>query len=476
MKKEFANRLLRNRFQSTSNLRRIFDAEKFEKRRQQRLNPGSPSFVKGVIKGQYVRIKVPGPPEPRKVPRLHNPANPPLKPFSQPESATSSASSSSSHSSSSALSTSEPTSIFQEFREASAAGERKEFFREYWDKAKAWVKYNFAVLVLNIGSVMTLIGFTRSDVLELRLLSVAGSTSYIVYFLALPGPRDWTPILWSLTFVLVNGQKIYEILVERKAPVTLKKNEEEIYKNYFKPHGITLKQFEYIFQKARIIHLKKGDALIREGDIFNDVFLVTSGTTRAHHLGRRLTAASYAPQARKGQSGGASGAWVGEMAFFQQNWNKDKPTDDDSAADADPDPDDSNNVDKSSSDRAEAGLKIPNAIVRKEPAAERAMYTIVALEDDTTVLAWTHSDMQALLDRSVDLSAALTRAMTAAIVGKVVNFTASKKANNSEKTMWWLRLWPLHHGMEDRRVVESKETAKVKVDEKPVYALPDAKD
>ena len=153
------------------------------------------------------------------------------------------------------------------------------------------------------------------QVLELRLLSVAGSFSYVVYCFALPGPRDWAPILWSLTFIAVNGQKIYQILVERKGSVVLNAEQQAIYENYFQPHGLTLKQFQYINEKAHTIRLKKGDVLVREGEQMKDVFLVTSGKTRAHHMGRRLTAVSFAPPKEKERDLQAAASGVSVLRF-----------------------------------------------------------------------------------------------------------------------------------------------------------------
>ena len=133
-----------------------------------------------------------------------------------------------------------------------------------------------------------------------------------MYFFSLPGPRDWTPILWTCTFIAVNGAKIYDILVERKGSVNLTTEEQVIYEQYFQPHGHTVKQFQYIMEKARTIRLKKGEVLIREGDVMKDVFLVTSGRTRAHHLGRRLTAVSFVPPHHRDPQAAAASAGVSD--------------------------------------------------------------------------------------------------------------------------------------------------------------------
>ena len=116
---------------------------------------------------------------------------------------------------------------------------------------------------------------------------------------------------------------------------------------------------------------------------------------------------------------------------------------------------------------------------------ERAMYTISAVKDNTIVLSWKHSDMEALLDKSGDLRAALTRAMTAAIVGKVVAFTASKKAANSQKSSWLWRSVPIWQPpprqktapqvawIDEEEEEEEDVPEKVKIVRKPTFALPE---
>ena len=112
------------------------------------------------------------------------------------------------------------------------------------------------------------------------------------------------------------------------------------------------------------------------------------------------------------------------------------------------------------------------------------MYTISAVQDDTIVLAWKHADMEALLRRSSDLRTALMRAMTAAIVAKVVAFTASKKAASAAKpppSSWLGRLWvprtqryrtvPPISWIEEE---EEDEPKKVKIDRKPTFLLPES--
>ena len=152
------------------------------------------------------------------------------------------------------------------------------------------------------------------------------------------------------------------------------------------------------------------------------------------------------------------------MAFFELQWEKNH-----------------NNAEDDGQNDAQVA-----EVRRKPPATERAMYTVVALEDDTTVLAWSHADMQALLDRSSDMRAALTRAMTAAIVGKVVGFANSKK--KTSRSWSTLSLWPFSWGSNNSisssssstkdpsqpaRVTETSAAPKVAVRKRPVYNVSD---
>jgi CRP-like cAMP-binding protein len=454
MRKSFASRLVRNRFQSPKDLHNLWEAEAASTRRSEQLRPTR--YIKGTHKGQFVRIKVPaGRPPPGRLTKLLNPANPPMKAFVQPpppahHHATHSALSHKTAASSVTASSSSSSTSSSQVLSQSLRVDKEEFFREYGERLRLWWKANWAVLVLNLGSVCSLVGFTRSDVLELRALSVTGSFASFIYFASFPAAqRALTPLLWSLTFISVNGFKIGQIMVERQTKVYFQKEQEDTYRLYFQPHGMTPKQFEYVMEKATTLHLQKGDLLVREGDLLDRVYLVTSGQTRAHHLGRRLTAVSFTPNFQATQQGGA---WVGEMAFLEQCWNKD--------------------------DKQPATAEEKDGTTSRPPgqhySTERAMYTISAVKDKTTVLAWSHADMEGLLGRSGDMRVALTRAMTAAVVAKVVNFTASRKASNTSSS-WWGRLWPQRSHTPNRVLVEDEEASpnKVKVDQKPVFLVPE---
>lgn len=174
---------------------------------------------------------------------------------------------------------------------------------------RSWWKLNAPLLILNFGSLATLVGFTRSDVLELRTLAITGNTCFVVYSLLQPPPIKWAAIVWSTLFASVNGYNIAKILNERKGTVHLNEHEEEIYQEHFQPHGVTPKQFDKIMATGKTRIIKAGDVVSRQGEQISSLKLVVRGNTRANVRGRHLTAMGSVRGNRYNMQGGDSGAW-----------------------------------------------------------------------------------------------------------------------------------------------------------------------
>jgi len=106
----------------------------------------------------------------------------------------------------------------------------------------------------------TLMAFTRSDILELRTLSVTGNLCFITYALR-QNVVLWPNIFWSGLFASVNSLKIYQILDERNASVSMTKEEEKIFVDFFMPHGGTQSawrkfvEFVYLLRNENMTNL-----------------------------------------------------------------------------------------------------------------------------------------------------------------------------------------------------------------------------
>lgn len=299
-------------------------------------------------------------------------------------------------------------------------------------------------MVLNIGSFCAFLSFTRTDILELRMLNACGSGAAIYYFLTRPPPLVIAPPLWSGLFLSTNAYMAYHIYEERKGiPKALTEEEEKVYEEHFLPHAVTPRQFEKMIHIASKRTLKKGEVLIEKGSPITKVYLVVSGKTEATSLSRRVTAASSSRGNRHRYAGGDAGAWVGELNFFDFLSN-------DGVRDSNIMP--KSNILLSSKDVVacqEISVKesVPS---KKSQAIQNSLLTINAVQD-TVLYEWDFKELGDLLKTSADLRAAITRTMTAAVVGKVVNLYISK--SDSGSSIWKkLSSWQSNQGTGDVRV------------------------
>jgi CRP-like cAMP-binding protein len=405
--------LFRSRFRPPKDVRKLIDDTAKKHRRSAAIGD---THVKGIYKGNYYLIIIPYNQVERSiVPKLPSPQTSSPKPFKRVETA------------------------IQQAQESSG-----EWFHDFWLRLKKWGELNWPVLVLNFGSACSLIGFSRSDVLELRTLSVTGSACSFIYLFATK-PIRYTPIVWTAFFATVNSLFIYRILRERNSSVRLTKEQQDLYRSYFLPYGVTPKQFESIYNQAKVVEYKQGTVIIRQGQKMEHVYLVIKGETVASILGRRLSAVSTKPGAplsslAEEQPEAAPGAWIGEIEFLEKYWSKD------------------NEAESQEKNRRQA-LDQPSATKPSQPKAieklperippevnaqhrstfrpgdveqaslklksQHSLYTIVA-RDDVTALEWPHDTLKTLIKSSGDMQVAMTRAMTAAIVGKVISFSVSR--------------------------------------------------
>jgi hypothetical protein len=279
MQKKFLDRLVQSRFKSKKDIRNLLDRS--EQSQRNATKRATPTYMKGVHNGVFYNIKVP----PNKkvlpdIPKLPPPQTAPIG-FKTIV-----------------------TKVDHNISSSSRRGDSNEF----WERLREWWKQNWPILVLNVGSLCTLTGFTRSDVVELRSLSATGSLCFVAYGLT-QAPVRYTPLVWAFSFASINTLKIYQIMEERKGTVHLTADQEEVYIQFFMPHGVTPKQFEAIDNKAQVIKLKANSTLIKQGEKQEYVYLIVDGSTRASIWVAALTAASTT-QGTPGSSGRCVGAWV----------------------------------------------------------------------------------------------------------------------------------------------------------------------
>ena len=199
------------------------------------------------------------------------------------------------------------------------------------------------------------------------------------------------------------------------------------------------------------------------------VYLVVQGKTRATALGRRISAVSSSPTPHDDRVSVESGAWIGEIAFLEQYWVKEQERmrgEKSETTHASPPPE---GKEKAPISKQSSGRKQPNEAktstqdsteqlssseskrearltsrrtVHSVPfrasklKAGNSLYTVTAAGGDCTILLWSHADMEDILAHSTDMRSAMTRAMSAAVVGKVINFTVSRSRGAKPWASW----------------------------------------
>jgi hypothetical protein len=291
---------------------------------------------------------------------------------------------------------------------------------------------------------------------------------------------------------------LYYILEERKnVPKHIFSSmEEDVYEEHFLPYGVTPRQYEKLLSIVQIIEYKKGDVIIETGSFFNDVYLVTNGSTFGvtNKSKRKVIAASSQKGNKDLLTGGDAGAWIGELSFlelFNRKMMKKTTTVTNTVATTEeslgresqklvsrptvkkynisigknttiPGPIPISTANSSSStgnDSSSEHVKtlatasissndkqiqqqqhqhhqqqLPLSEIKHDQQPPRqtqnqlgqALLTYVANEDKTTIYKWNFEELINLLQNSSpELRQAVTRAMTAAVVNKVVNLYVS---------------------------------------------------
>ena len=152
-------------------------------------------------------------------------------------------------------------------------------------------------------------------------------------------------------------------------------------------------------------------------------------------MGRHLTAMGSQKGNRDSMQGGDSGAWIGEMAFLQSLWDKDHRVGPSSLEKkkSEKKPGNNTTVEDDTYGNTSAGSAESTAVIKSGIApcndenSYHAISTIIAVED-IELIEWSFEDMERVMKSSRELQDSITRAMTAAIVGKVVNFMVSRQS------------------------------------------------
>lgn len=135
--------------------------------------------------------------------------------------------------------------------------------------------FNFnTALLIHFGALFYIVAFLIRDELKLRLMVLAGSAFYLLYYYLFPDIPLWDAIITTCILVLANLIILFRISMERTV-FALNKEEKALFE-YFK--GFTPGQFRQLLKVARWTTAETSMALANENQPLQNLYFIIDGT------------------------------------------------------------------------------------------------------------------------------------------------------------------------------------------------------
>lgn len=129
-------------------------------------------------------------------------------------------------------------------------------------------------LVGHLAYTLGVMSFLLKEILWLRVLTVVSASLCIVFnYFALTEPM-WVPIYWNAALAGINLVQIGILLFER-TEIPLSERDRWLHENVFS--SLTQREFRKLVQTATTKCSHEGETLILEGELSDDLLLITKG-------------------------------------------------------------------------------------------------------------------------------------------------------------------------------------------------------
>ncbi len=156
--------------------------------------------------------------------------------------------------------------------------------------------FNTALLI-HVGALFYIVAFLIRDELKLRLLVLAGSAFYLLYYYVFPESPLWDAILTTIVLALANLTILFRIVMERSM-LALSDEEKQLFAAF---EGFTPGQFRQLLKIARWRTVESATELTTENQPLSNLYYIFEG---AVHAKKGKHAFTLGP-----------GNFVGEIAF-----------------------------------------------------------------------------------------------------------------------------------------------------------------
>lgn len=327
------------------------------------------------------------------------------------------------------------------------------------------IHWDVGTWLVSMGSVFQLLGFTMTDMISLRLLSMGSAACWMTFYLRQLhlAPSLRVPLYWVSTFFCVHLSMVtIHILKNQERDLAFTEEELDVFDEHFLSTGMKPREYKQLLDEAMWIDVPPGGVILEEGRPVTHLFIISKGRVKTTKNGVSLQALSSYPGARDSRPAGDAGAWVGDVAWLEHIGGKNMLTLTDNAellANADRHTQDTGLTlgkrDDSEVGQVGAPLRtflskpVASADVRRdkeleppsapprvrdrvnptlEPPVEyqlgrsRALYTYRA-KSPTRCLVFHHKKLNAMLANNPQIRSAFQAAVTNAVVGKIVNLS-----------------------------------------------------
>ena len=131
-------------------------------------------------------------------------------------------------------------------------------------------------LFVHISAFAGISGMLSPNILVLRAMSILSSASAMAFNLA---NGLLSPVIWNLTFIMVNTARLAQLLSAKSSSVTLDANEQRLFELGFAQFGVTLKDYAALLREAKA-HWREyaaGEVVVSAGDPMPLLWYVVEG-------------------------------------------------------------------------------------------------------------------------------------------------------------------------------------------------------
>ena len=176
---------------------------------------------------------------------------------------------------------------------------------DFLNKQRRYLDMSISQVAGNMSFMLSTAAFLHTDILALRCLASTSGALVILYNYYRPEPL-WVPIKWNMLLLAINSTMATALYLERRNAEHMDPQLEELFiEGQFEKRGFDRVEFRRFFQfaKPKPIFLKGGEYIVRQGQLNDTLFFLSSGSVVIQKNKRIISESSHSQ-------------FIGELSFL----------------------------------------------------------------------------------------------------------------------------------------------------------------